>query len=142
MKKIIKEIIKALMLFGIGGMTYVFIELIYRGYSHPSMFFVGGLAFILIGNLNEGYSWDMPLIKQMLHSAIIVTIVEFISGLVLNVFLGLNVWDYSNLPFNIMGQICLPFTIIWFLLSFVAILYDDDIRWLLFDEEKPRYKLF
>ena len=76
----------------------------------------------------------------MLIGACIVTFMEFISGYIINIKLGWQVWDYSNLPFNIMGQICLPFSIIWFFISLVAIVVDDYLRYWLFKEERPHYK--
>ena len=82
----------------------------------------------------------MKLWKQMLIGACIVTFMEFISGYIINIKLGWQVWDYSNLPFNIMGQICLPFSIIWFFISLVAIVVDDYLRYWLFKEERPHYK--
>ncbi len=82
----------------------------------------------------------MKLWKQMLIGACIVTFMEFISGYIINIKLGWQVWDYSNLPFNIMGQICLPFSIIWFFISLVAIVVDDYLRYCLFKEERPHYK--
>ena len=73
---------------------------------------------------------------------IIITVLEFIFGVVLNIWLGLQIWDYSGMPLNIMGQICLPFTVAWYFLSAAAIILDDYIRYWLFGEEKPRYTLF
>ena len=105
------------------------------------MFILGGLCFILMGLLNEVFKWDTPLLIQMGISAIIITVGEFITGCIVNLWLGLNVWDYSNLPFNILGQICLLFTILWFFISIVGIVLDDYIRFYFFKEEKPRYKL-
>ena len=40
-------------LFYIGGMVYVLLEWLWRGWSHPSMFLLGGLCFVLLGLLNE-----------------------------------------------------------------------------------------
>ena len=117
----IKNIIKYLILGIIGGFTYVIIEMLYRGHSHWSMFIVSAVAFISIGLINEFISWDMKLWKQMLIGSGIVTVLEFISGYILNIKLGWLIWDYSNVPFNIMGQICLPFSIAWFFISFIAI---------------------
>lgn len=51
---------------------------------------------------------------------VLITVIEFIIGIVFNIILKENVWDYSNMPLNIMGQICVPFSAIWFLLSFIA----------------------
>ena len=56
--------------------------------------------------------------------------------------LHLNVWDYSNMPLNVLGQICLPFSLLWVIIAIGAIILDDYIRYCFFDEEKPRYKLF
>jgi Predicted membrane protein len=140
LKNFIKTIFKYLVLGTVGGTAYTFIELLYRGYSHWTMYFVSAVSFILIGLINEYISWDMKLCKQMTIGACIVTLMEFISGYIINIKLGWQVWDYSNLPFNIMGQICLPFSIIWFFVSFIAIVTDDYLRYWLFNEEKPYYK--
>ena len=134
--------LKYTFLFVIGGFAYGGVEILYRGFSHISMMVAGGISFILIGLLNEIYSWKMALISQMVLSAGIITAVEFLVGLVVNVWLKLNVWDYSNLPYNIMGQVCLIYTNVWFFLSLPAILLDDYLRYFLLKEEKPRYKIF
>lgn len=136
------QIIKYPVLFFVGGLVYYLIEILYRGFSHPSMFVLGGICFILCGLINELYSWDTPLIAQQGICAIIITVLEFVFGVVLNLILKLNVWDYSALPFNILGQVCLPFIVIWFFLSLVAILLDDYLRYYIWHEEKPRYKFF
>lgn len=141
MNDIFKTFLKYLILGNIGGIVYVFIELLYRGFSHWTMFIVAAISFILIGLINEYISWDMKLWKQMLIGSAIITTMEFISGYIINIKLGWQVWDYSNLPFNIMGQICLPFSIVWFFISLVAIIADDYLRYWLFKEEKPHYKL-
>lgn len=142
MKNAISRLIQFLTLFIIGGSVYVMIELAFRGRSHWTMFLLGGLCFYLIGLINEFYPWDMPLISQMFISSIIITTLEFIFGVILNIWLKLGIWDYSNMPYNLCGQICLLFSILWFLLSSVAIILDDFVRWKLFGEEKPRYHIF
>lgn len=129
-------------LISIGGLAYMTIELLYRGYSHWTMFYVGGLAFWMIGCINEYIEWSMPLWKQMAIGSLIITSLELVSGIIINMILGWDVWDYSQLPFNVLGQICLPFSIIWFFLSLVAIVVDDYIRYWIFKEEKPTYTLF
>lgn len=130
---------KGAFLFGVGGLIYYGIEILYRGYSHPAMVLVGGICFLLCGELNEVLPWEMPLPLQMLICSVMITAVEFLSGLILNIWLGLAIWDYSGLPFHILGQICLPFMVAWFLLSAVAIVLDDYLRYWLFHEEKPHY---
>lgn len=130
------------LLFMIGGFAYGGIEILFRGYSHISMFIAGGICFILIGLLNEVKDWNLSLIRQMLISAGIITLVEFVTGLIVNVWLKQGVWDYSEMPFNILGQICPTFTIIWFFLSPLGILLDDYLRYYILKEEKPRYRVF
>ena len=73
---------------------------------------------------------------------ILITTLEFVSGVVINIILGWNVWDYSGLPLNILGQICLPFCFAWLGLSVVAIFIDDGLRYLIFKEPLPKYKIF
>ena len=126
-------------LFLIGGAIYVLIELVYRGYSHWTMFLLGGLCFVLIGGVNEYIPWEMPLWLQAGIGAVIITVLEFICGCIVNLALGWNVWDYSNTPLNILGQVCLPFAIIWFVIAHAGIVLDDYLRYWLFKEEKPHY---
>lgn len=71
-----------------------------------------------------------------------VTVAEFVAGLILNVWLGLGIWDYSDMPGNILGQICPQFSFAWLGLSLVAIVLDDWLRYWLFREDKPHYTIF
>ncbi len=131
-------IIKYIILFIIGGNSYFYVELLWRGYSHITMFFLGGLCFVLIGLINE-ILVEMPLLIQQGISSLIITILELVFGLVFNILLGMNIWDYSNLKFNFMGQISLRYSILWFFLSLPAIVFDDYLRYWIFGEEKPQY---
>lgn len=135
-----KQIMKYLILVAFGGGIYYSIELLARGFSHWTMFLVGGICFVLMGLLNERTP-KMQLLKQMLMSMLMVVVVEFVAGCILNLGMGLNIWDYADRPINLLGQVCLKNTIYWFLLSAPAIVMDDYLRYLLFGEEKPRYKI-
>lgn len=130
------------MLFILGGFLYYNIEILWRGYSHWTMFILGGICFIFSGIQNEYTSWEQPLWKQVLKVDIFVLIAEFVTGCIVNLWLGLNVWDYSNLKFNILGQSSLLFAVLFLPLCLIAIVLDDYIRYWFFDEEKPKYKLF
>ena len=127
-------------LFFVGATIYVVIEKLYRGYSHWTMFLLGGICFIALGLINEVLPWDMPLLLQMFIGGMIITVLEFITGCIVNLWLGWNVWDYSELPFNLWGQISLFSSIVWVGLSLVGIVLDDTIRWKFFGEDKPRYR--
>lgn len=136
--------LKQLILFGIGGTVYLIVEMVWREItgSHPThwaMFLVGGLPFLIVGGINEYFSWEMPFWLQAVIGTFCVLVIELISGCVLNIWLGLDIWDYSNIPFNILGQVCLPFAIAWVFLVAVAIVMDDYLRYWLFGEDKPTY---
>lgn len=139
-----KKILKPAILFTIGGTIYISIEIVWRFFmnrppTHWTMFVLGGLAFLIIGEINEHLDWEMPFWLQVIIGTISVLALEFIFGCVLNLWLGLDIWDYSNMPFNILGQICLPFAFVWAVLVAIAIVLDDYLRYWLFDEEKPHY---
>lgn len=138
----LKHIKKATILFLVGGFLYIIIELLWRGHTHWSMAIAGGLCFLIVGGINEYFSWSMPLILQGAIGSASITVVEFIFGLIFNIWLRLDVWDYSNMPLNIMGQVCVPFMLLWVPLAIVAIILDDWLRYWWFEEEKPRYKIF
>lgn len=138
----LKHINKSLTLFLIGGGAYVLMELLFRGHTHWTMAILGGVCFLLIGGINNWIPWEMPLPLQCILGAGIVTLAELLAGLVLNVWLGLGIWDYSNMPHNFLGQICPQFSAAWVGLSLLAILLDDWIRYWLWGEERPRYAIF
>ena len=119
--------LKEFIIFLIFGLIYIIIELLYRGHTHYSMFIVGGICGVLIGLINDNTP-DMPLLPQCILGTVIITIIELLTGLFLNVYLGLNVWDYSNQPFNFMGQICPQFCIVWCILSILVIRIDDWLK--------------
>lgn len=135
-------IFKYLFLFLIGGFSYFYLEILYRGFSHFSMIICGGLAFIFCGLINQLMHFRISLVTQMILSMFIITGLEFVTGYIVNIKMDWHVWDYSGLPYNLYGQICLAYSSIWLVLSLVCILMDDLIRWKIFDEEKPRYKWF
>lgn len=137
-----KKYLKNIILFLIMGLIYMLIEIIFRGYTFMAMGGLGGIDGVLIGQINKVFKWETPLWLQCTIGMCIVTASEFIAGCFLNLLLGLNMWDYSDLPFNFLGQICLQFCIAWFFISSICILLDDFLRWKLFREEKPRYVLF
>lgn len=138
--KFIKSIIKYIALFTFGGTTYFTGEVLWRGHSHWTMYVLGGLCFVAVGLINNIFPWSMKLELQALIGAVLITALELITGLVVNIHLGWNIWDYSDVPFNFLGQICLPYCILWYILSVIIIVLDDDIRYQYFGERKPTYE--
>ena len=112
------KIWKKAVLFYTGGAAYLTIELLFRGRSHGSMFLAGGTCFVLIGQLNHAHP-RLPVPLRALVGALIVTMVEFAAGLLVNRDFG--VWDYRDQPGNLMGQICPLFSALWIPLSLLAI---------------------
>ena len=98
---------------GIGGLLYFILELAWRGHSHWTMFILGGICFLAIGAVNELIPWCMPLWQQALIGAAIVTVLEFLTGCIVNLWMSWGVWDYSGLPGNVLGQICPQYIALW-----------------------------
>lgn len=114
--------------FLVGGFAYYGIELLWRGYSHITMWFCGALCLSGILLIERSYS-RVPLYKRALLSALFITAVEFVFGCIFNLWLGLGVWDYSHVPFNLLGQVCLSYSALWYLLAFPASLVCKLILW-------------
>lgn len=106
------------------------------------MVILGGLLFILIGLMNQVLSWDFDLVLQVIIGDLIALIGEFITGMICNVWLGMNIWDYSMLKGNLYGQVTPQFALLWIPLVLLAIILDDWIRWKFYHERKPKYKVF
>ena len=104
----------------IAGGIYLLIELAWRGYTHWSMLPLAAVIFVCAGLLDEREN-PPPFWAQVIIGAAIATALELAAGLILNVWLGLGVWDYSNLPGNLWGQICPQFTLAWAALMIVSI---------------------
>ena len=108
---------KNVCLFAIGGSAYVLIELLFRGYSHYTMFLLAGACFLAIGYLDKCFP-KLSLPRRMLLGAAICTAGELAVGMVFNQ--NYTIWDYRGQPGNLAGQICPLFTLLWIPLSLLA----------------------
>ena len=115
-----KLIKKYVVFFFVGGVGYGLLELLWRGYTHPTMLLAGGICFAVFSLIADKL-YTLPLLLKAVIAALAVTVVELIFGLVFNLWLGLGVWDYTNRPLNLFGQICAPFTLLWCLIGIVFI---------------------
>ena len=122
-------------LFGLGAFSYGLLEVIWRGYSHWSMMIAGGLCFVAFSLISEKFS-GIPLLYKCILGSLTVTATELVFGLFFNLVLGLRVWDYSDIPLNFLGQVCLLFSVLWGFLSAFAIPFSGFvIRFLKKNEE-------
>lgn len=137
MMKIRKD---AIIIFGMGTL-YMVLEGLWRGWTNISMLVVGGLCGFLIGELHKQSAFHRKIWEQCFIGMIIILALEFISGMLLNVYFKFGIWDYSNIWGNLYGQICIPYAILWFLLVPLIIYINDYLRFQLFKEERPQ-KLF
>lgn len=108
-----ERILKLTLTFLEGGVSYGLVELLWRGYTHPSMVAAGGICLVFIKEISLKLR-RAPVLLKAVACASAVTLVELISGCVLNLGLGLSVWDYSGMALNYKGQICLFYSILWF----------------------------
>lgn len=137
MKSII-SFIESLIIFIIFGSIYFILEIIYDGTSHWSMFICAGLT----GNVAD-YIQKNTYNMKLLNKSIIITsnilVLEYITGYIFNIYLNLNIWDYSANSYNLSGQICLLFALIWFFLFSPLIIWlVEAIRYTFFGEKKPQ----
>lgn len=107
--------------FLLGGTIYPLIELSTRGYTHWTMAVLAGSIFVILYRYNSKFP-KKALWKKCIFGMAVITSLEFLVGCIANLGFGWKVWDYSNCPLNVLGQICLPFSAIWFALSAPAIL--------------------
>ena len=107
-----------IIVFIMGGISYAMIEILFRGHTHWTMVLTGGACILTIYVLS-GWWINVPLVVGALASAMIITFYEFCVGILVNLRLGWQVWDYSDMPGNILGQVCPTFSAIWFLLCLI-----------------------
>lgn len=112
--------------FGLGAFSYALIEILWRGHTHWSMMIAGGLCFLSFSKIAENCK------RRLWHKCIIgsicVTVIEFVFGVIFNIILKKDVWDYSDKPFNLFGQVCLLFSVLWGLLGIVGIPLAGGVR--------------
>lgn len=115
----IKKIREYSFIYGLGSILYSIIEILWRGFTHWTMGIAGGLCFSCIYAANNRFR-RLKLWKRCMIDTFIITSVEFFAGIFVNKIMHWNVWDYSDIFPNFLGQICLLYSFLWFLLSIPA----------------------
>lgn len=135
--------VKYCLLFLFGFFGYMIMELLFRGYTYFTMGVLGGITILLLDKLNSKISWDMDLFLQGCIGSALITTMELIVGEYIKINRLQEMWNYSNVMLNFDGVICLPYSLLWIIVSLFAIFVADSINYYLFDEQPvPHYKLF
>lgn len=112
--------------FTAGGLGYGGLELLWRGRTHWSMLLCGGVCAVLI-YLIAGRERTV-LWRRWTLCAAAVTTVEYFTGVLVNLRLGWNVWNYADRPLNVLGQICPLYTLFWFGLAIPGVWLGRTVR--------------
>lgn len=113
---LLRKILGIAAVFAVGGLGYAALELLWRGRTHWSMILAGGICMSIMFLIFRRFP-GISLIMRGIIGAVVITFVEFIIGCIVNYRLGLKIWDYSDQKWNIMGQICPLYSVLWGLLS-------------------------
>ena len=124
-----------------GGLLYGLLEILWRGYTHWSMVELAAILCVPLDIANEHMPWEFPLWLQAVLGGLTITAAELAAGLVLNVWLGLGVWDYSGLWGNLWGQICPQYALLWCLLAGPVIVAFDWLDYWTGRGDRPHYQL-
>lgn len=109
----------SLFLFGFFG--YGLLEVVWRGFTHPTMSLAGGVSIIFIDIVAKNLS-ELHIIYRSLICGLFITLIEFAIGYIMNTRLDAGIWDYSLMPLNLMGQVCFSFSVLWCIISIPLIL--------------------
>lgn len=123
-----RRIIEYTIVFCVGSIMYCLIEVLFRRYTHWTMFLTGGAIFTALYFINLALRTRSFVLRGLIGCAVI-TAVEFLVGVVVNLIFHLDVWNYSSIPGNILGQICPRFSFCWFLLSIAAVYIVVFLHW-------------
>lgn len=111
-------------LFALGAAGYAAIEMLWRGRTHWTMALTGGAVLVGLERLHARIQHEKPLAKCAAGAALITT-AEFIVGCTVNRRFHMEVWDYSEEPLNLGGQVCAKYALLWLALCAPIMLIDD-----------------
>lgn len=122
-------VLKYLIAFFGGAMCYGMLELVVRGRTHWTMLLTGGIAMTFLMLINQ--SKQIDIVIRAVIGSFLITSLEFCVGSVVNISLDMNIWNYSGIPYNILGQICPKYSALWFLLCIPAFCLCDVLEMLI-----------
>ena len=137
-----KKLSEYLFLWAVGGCLYYTFEIVFRGFSQWTMFVLGGLCLVFCTAQGRAGRWRDPLGIQILRCMIFVTPANLLQESLSTNGWNLGIWDYSNVPFQLFGQICLPFMALFGLLCTIGIYMGGYLLHVLYGEEKPKIPIW
>ena len=125
----------------IGGVLYGLLETFWRGHTHWTMMVLAAALCVPMDMVNEHMPWELPLWVQAVLGGLAITAGELVAGVVLNLWLGPGIWNYSDQWGNLLGQICPLYAALWCLLAGPVIVGFDWLDYWLCGGERPRYQI-
>ena len=135
----------SLLLWSFGGTAYFLLEVAWKTFrGEPeriswTMLVLAVALCVPVERAGAELPWECPLWLQSAACAALVTVAELLAGLVLNVWLRLGIWDYSELPGNLWGQVCPQFFLVWWVLCAAFIPVFDWMRYAVMGGQRPKY---
>ena len=121
---------------------YYTFEILFRGFSHWSMYVLGGICFVFFYIQGESMGWQEPVWKQTLRCTVFVTAGNSLQESSNKWLHYKGVWDYSQMPLQqVFGQICVPFMIIFSGLSVLLNFFSVAILHFIFTKKLPSYHI-
>lgn len=114
-----RKLVESIVVLMIGSVLYSVMEILFRGYTHWSMTITGGVCFFVLYDLHIHHR-GLSLLRRAVLGACFITAAEFAVGCIVNLFFGWDVWDYSDQPLHLLGQVCPSFSACWLILAALA----------------------
>lgn len=100
---------------GLGGLAHGHWDM--RGHTSPWMMIDYGLLGVILMPIARPLKrMGIPLLGRAVAYMLAIFAVEFVSGTIFTAC-GLHIWDYSNHPLNLNGQITLMYAPFWYSLG-------------------------
>ena len=85
------------------------------GFGLVALFVMSLLPYV--GRDHTQESTPVQILVTILAMGVMMTLIEYIAGLIFIKGMKIKLWDYSDEPFNLQGIICLRFSVIWTVLA-------------------------
>lgn len=82
-----------------------------RGFLNSAICPIYGFGVVIVVQLLDPYAHQIVLLYLL--SVVLTTVLEWLTGFALDKLFHHKWWDYSDVPFNLNGYVCVPFSAIW-----------------------------